>query len=191
MREARISYPASRTPRMRAIVGAALLLIVSVTSVEAQSSKRENGVSRARAARAERAKSTVTGTAAGTLATTAVAAKPATPAAAEPMPRFESVLKAMSEAPALGNQFVRIRMLAPDQIQLVDVRNVFRERAEQERFEAAVAQHDRAITALRSTLQNSITLRDLLYDKQLSMSQVVAVDVLSEGKGAVVYYRND
>ena len=191
MRHSRISYSASRTPRTSAIVGAALLLFLG-SSLGAQSAKRENGVSRARAARAERAKSgTVTGSSAGTLAAAVPATKPETPAVVPAPPRFESVLRAMSEAPALGNQFVRIRPLTPGQIQLVDVRNVFRERTEQERFEAAIAQHDRAITALRSTLQNSITLRDLLYDKGLTMSQVIAVDVLTEGKGAVVYYRND
>ncbi|HYW29953.1 MAG TPA: hypothetical protein VE869_00505 [Gemmatimonas sp.] len=89
--------------------------------------------------------------------------------------------------PTRTEQFVRIPSLRAERITLVDVRNLFRETNQQKEFETVVANRARQITAMRSTLQNSIVLRDLLFERQLKMSQVVAVDPQADGSATVFY----
>lgn len=194
-----------RTGRPVAATCLALALAVAPAILEAQSStRRENGVTRAVRARAERAANQsgtrnetptrLTSNAGSTARSAKTASAPASASAAPASSApgtFDAFMRAMYDLPALSNKFVRIPALRPEHISLVDVRNVFRESSEQERFEAVLQEQDRRITGMRSTLQNSMTLRDVLYDRQLTMSQVVAVDVLPDGRGAVVYYRAD
>ncbi|MES2524443.1 MAG: hypothetical protein V4617_17220 [Gemmatimonadota bacterium] len=112
------------------------------------------------------------------------APKPARPAAA---PSYTQLSAALGALPARTEQFVRIPSLRAERITLVDVRNLFRETSQQKEFETSIADRARQITAMRSTLQNSLVLRDLLFDRQLKMSQVVAVDPQPDGS-AVVFY---
>ena len=95
---------------------------------------------------------------------------------------------AMASLADQSNRFVRVRGLRPEHITLVDIRNLFRYTDEQKSYEQALMQHDRQITDMRSTLQNSLVLRDLLYDRQLMMSQVVAVQTTADGR-AIVFYQ--
>lgn len=112
------------------------------------------------------------------------AAKPVRPSAA---PSFTQLSAALGGLPTRTEQFVRIPSLRAERITLVDVRNLFRETNQQKEFETVVANRARQITAMRSTLQNSIVLRDLLFERQLKMSQVVAVDPQADGSATVFY----
>ena len=102
------------------------------------------------------------------------------------MPRLAAAMDAL---PKQAGNFVRIPMLRTANIALVDVRNVFRLSADQKWFEEAIATHERDITSMRSVLQGSLVLRDLLYDKQLTMQHVVAVEVNPDGRSGTVYFR--
>lgn len=102
------------------------------------------------------------------------------------MPRLTA---AMTALPAQAGRFVRIPMLRAENIALVDVRNVFRLTEDQKWFEEAVATHERDMTAMRSALQGSLVLRDVLYEKQLTMQHVVAVEVNPDGRSGTVYFR--
>lgn len=112
-------------------------------------------------------------------------------AAAKVTPALPRLAAAMNTLPVHAGKFVRIPLQRPESITLVDVRNLFRYSDDQKWFEEAIALHERDITAMRSTLQGSLTLRDLLYGRQLSMQQVVAVEVSADGRMGTVYFRPD
>ena len=111
------------------------------------------------------------------------------PVAGKLTPALPRLAAAMSALPYNAGKFVRIPLQRPEHITLVDVRNVFRYSDDQKSFEEAIALHARDITAMRSTLQGSLALRDLLYDRQLSMQQVIAVVVSPDGRSGTVYFR--
>jgi hypothetical protein len=113
---------------------------------------------------------------------------PRTKASAAASVSFANMMSAMSALPDRSTRLVRIRGLKQEHITLVDVRNLFRYTDDQKNFEKALNQYERPLTAMRSTLQGSLVLRDLLYERQLSMSQVVAVDVTPEGRATVFYH---
>ena len=100
---------------------------------------------------------------------------------------FAMMMSAMKALPDRSSRVVRTRGLRSDQITLVDVRNLMRYTDDQKNFERALAQYERQIIAMRSTLQGSLVLRDLLYERQLTMSQVVAVDAGPDGRATVFY----
>lgn len=101
---------------------------------------------------------------------------------------YAQLSAAMGALPEQSNRLVRLRGLRPEHITLIDVRNLFRYTDEQKSYEQALMQHDRDITEMRSTLQGSVILRDLLYDRQLKMSQVIGVQTTSDGR-AIVFYQ--
>ena len=101
---------------------------------------------------------------------------------------YAQLRAAMSSLPDQSNRFVRLRGLRPEQITLVDVRNLFRYSDDQKNYEQALMEFDRNITNMRSTLQGSIVLRDLLYERQLKMSQVIGVETTADGR-AIVFYQ--
>ena len=101
---------------------------------------------------------------------------------------YAQLRTAMGALPDQSNRFVRTRGLRREHITLVDVRNLFRYSDDQKNFEHALMQFDRQITEMRSTLQSSIVLRDLLYERQLKMSQVIGVESMPDGR-AIVYYQ--
>ena len=109
--------------------------------------------------------------------------------AAKVIPAMPRLAAAMESLPVQAGRFVRVPMLRTENIALVDVRNVFRLSEDQRWFEEAIAKRARDITAMRSALQGSLVLRDLLYDKQLTMQQVVAVEVNPDGRSGTVYFR--
>lgn len=111
----------------------------------------------------------------------------AKPVKAATAPSYTQLSAALGGLPTRTEQFVRIPSLRAERITLVDVRNLFRENDHQKEFEIVVANRARQITAMRSTLQNSLVLRDLLFDRQLKMSQVVAVDPQPDGSATVFY----
>ena len=102
---------------------------------------------------------------------------------------FSHLVAAMAASRDNSNRFARSPNLRPDQIALVDVRNLLKRGDEQSALETALGQHERDITAMRATLQSSYVLRDLLYARQLAMSQVIAVDFAPDGRAGTVFYR--
>jgi hypothetical protein len=112
---------------------------------------------------------------------------PRTKASAAASVSFANMMSAMSALPDRSARLVRVRGLKPEHITLVDVRNLFRYTDDQKNFEKALSQYERQVTAMRSTLQGSLVLRDLLYERQLSMTQVMAVDVTPDGRATVFY----
>lgn len=100
---------------------------------------------------------------------------------------FANMMSAMGSLSDRSNRLVRTRGLRAEQITLVDVRNLFRYTDDQKNFEKALSQYERQINAMRSALQASLVLRDVLYDRQLTMTQVVAVDVAQDGRATVFY----
>jgi hypothetical protein len=101
---------------------------------------------------------------------------------------FAQLSAAMGALPEQSSRFVRVRGLRAEHITLVDVRNLFRYTDDQKSYEQALMQHERHITTMRSTLQNSLVLRDLLYDRGLNMSQVIGVQTTADGR-AIVFYQ--
>jgi hypothetical protein len=104
------------------------------------------------------------------------------------VPSFSHFSAAIDAAAANSSRLVRLIALKPAQITLVDMRNVLRFSDEQKRLDELVAARTRQLADMRATLQNSLPLRDLLYQRELSMTQVLAVDVMPDGR-AIVYYR--
>lgn len=157
----------SHLVRNAALVAAVAIALDSSIASAQSSSRRSTLASKIVAERADSSRTT---------------APKVTPA----MPRLTA---AMESLPAQANRFVRIPMLRAENIALVDVRNVFRLSDDQKWFEEAVAKHERDLTAMRSALQGSLVLRDVLYEKQLTMQHVVAVDVSADGRWGTVYFR--
>ena len=153
--------------RNAAIVAAAVLILDSSIASAQSSARRTVLASKVIAGRADSTRSMSTRV---------------TPA----MPRLAAAMDAL---PAQAGRFVRIPMLRADNIALVDVRNVFRLNEDQRWFEEALARHERDMTSMRSVLQGSLVLRDALYDKQLTMQHVVAVEVSADGRSGTVYFR--
>lgn len=116
----------------------------------------------------------------------AVAPRTVSPKVTPAMPRLTAAMEAL---PAQAGRFVRIPMLRAESIAFVDVRNMFRLTEDQKWFEEAISKHERDMTAMRSALQGSLVLRDVLYEKQLTMQHVVAVEVNPDGRSGTVYFR--
>lgn len=121
------------------------------------------------------------------LAANADSTAPRPKASAAAAASFANMMSAMAAPADRSNRIVRTRGLRAEQITLVDVRNLFRYTDDQKNFEKALSQYERQLTAMRSTLQGSLVLRDLLYERQLTMSQVVAVDMTADGRATVFY----
>lgn len=108
---------------------------------------------------------------------------------AAPTPAMPRLTAAMSALNANAARFIRIPEARPELVTLVDVRNVFKYSDDQKWYEEAIAKHERDITAMRATLQGSMVLRDMLYQRQLTMQHVVAVEVAPDGRSGTVYFR--
>lgn len=85
-------------------------------------------------------------------------------------------------------RFTSITGLKPEQITLVDVRNLLKGN-NQRALDQALGKHEPQVTAMRSALQSSTVLRDVLLAKDISMNDVLAVEVAPDGAAATVYYR--
>lgn len=102
--------------------------------------------------------------------------------------QFGRLLAALGTLDTNATRFVNISGLTVDQITLLDVRTLLQGN-NQVALDAALSRHERELTSMRNTLQNSMVLRDLLSSKQIPMTQVLAVDVAPDGKRATVFYR--
>lgn len=102
--------------------------------------------------------------------------------------QFGKLLAALGALDTNATRFVNISGLSAEQIVLVDVRSLLQGN-NQVALDAALSRHERELTSMRNTLQNSMVLRDLLSSKQIPMTQVLAVDVAPDGKSTTVFYR--
>lgn len=102
--------------------------------------------------------------------------------------RFGRITAALNTAELNTKRFLGITGLKPARLTFVDIRDwVTSDMVEA--MDAAIVRNARAITAMRSELQNSLMLRDALVERDLTMSQVVAVDVSPDASQATVFYR--
>jgi hypothetical protein len=108
--------------------------------------------------------------------------------AARPSVTYAAFNATMGTLPSQSARFVANRGLRAEQIALVDVRNLFRSGDEQKQYEQALEQYARQIEAMRSTLQKSALLGDLLKDRGLKLSHVIGVQTTPDG-GAIVFYQ--
>lgn len=102
--------------------------------------------------------------------------------------QFGRLIAAINNTDVNGRRFLAISGLRPEQIVLVDARNLLRGDS-QKALDEALGRRENQIASLRNDLQNSMILRDLLVTRDVPMSQVVAVDVSPDGSTATVYYR--
>lgn len=102
--------------------------------------------------------------------------------------QFGRLIAALSTIDVNTARFTGITGLKPEQITLVDVRNLLRG-DNQQALEQALGKSEAQLTGMRNALQNSMVLRDLLVAKDMPMAQVIAVDVSADGSSATVFYR--
>ena len=159
--------------RFYALAGSAILALLVASAAGAQSARRGKG------------KAVASGTMLVSAPDSTRTRVKAVPATSVTYARLRSAMGALSDG---TGRFVRTRGMRAEHITLVDVRNLFRYTDDQKSYERALMESDRSIVDMRSTLQSSLVLRDLLYDRQLKMSQVVGVDLTPDGR-AVVFYQ--
>ena len=157
--------------RFYALAGSAILALLVASAAGAQSARR--------------GKATSSGTMLASAPDSTRSRVKAVPAASVTYARLRAAMGALNDG---TGRFVRTRGMRAEHITLVDVRNLFRYTDDQKSYERALTEFDRSIVDMRSTLQSSLVLRDLLYDRQLKMSQVVGVDLTPDGR-AIVFYQ--
>ncbi len=102
--------------------------------------------------------------------------------------RFGRITAALSTAELNTKRFLGITGLKPARLTFVDIRDWVTSDMVNA-MDAALVRNARAITTMRSELQNSLMLRDALVERDITMSQVVAVDVSPDASQATVFYR--
>jgi hypothetical protein len=122
-----------------------------------------------------------------------LAARPAQAAAArrdstDTAARFGRLTTALNTTELNTRRFLGITGLKPARLTFVDVRD-WVSADMMSALDATILRNARAITAMRSDLQNSLLLRDALVERDLTMSQVVAVEVSPDASQATVFYR--
>jgi hypothetical protein len=102
--------------------------------------------------------------------------------------QFGQLLASLNTLDTNTARFNAITGLTPEHITLVDVRNLL-QGENQVALDNALGRNERQITTMRSDLQSSTVLRDLLVARSIPMSQIIAVDVAPDATKATVYYR--
>lgn len=102
--------------------------------------------------------------------------------------RFGRLTAALNTSELNTRRLLGITGLRAASIAFVDVRDWLTADMVQA-FDAAVLRNARAITTMRSELQNSLVLRDALLERGLTMSHVVAVEVFPDATNVTVFYR--